>query len=326
MISAFRQICPVHILPLKNSLDFFSIFKLAKIIKKDRVDIVHIHNGREGWIALFATRLAGRGKVVYTLHTLTHAKRDLAHRWFYNRLAKVICVSKMVQQEFLTSAPFLLMGKVSVVYNGIDTATLQNGCKHTLRRELQVPEEDFLIGYVGRISPEKGLEFLIRTLALLPNTGKKFHLVLVGEGDPFDHADYPDKLRQEIQKLNLNQAVHFYGFTKQIANVMQAIDCLVLPCIWREAFGLVLCEAMVCQKPVITTTTGAQAEVVADGESGLLVPGGSAEALAKALETILRDETLAERMGQKGRQTVLKRFTLEQMAANTAECFYSVVS
>lgn len=317
LVARFAEYVEAVDLPMKIPLfDIYSIVRLVKEILYKKIDIVHVHGGREKWLALIAIKLAGRGKLFVSRHTVQTAKTDRVHLWLHNQITKTICVSKCVKDEYIgKSMTGRFLDKVTVVYNGIDEKRFQNDV--TDKGNFKNQRRKLIIGFAGRVSAEKGVEYLIDAAGILKRRGYEFSLLIAGEGP----VEYRAKLDENVKMNELSENVKFLGFIKDVEEFMNQIDIFVLPCVWQEAFGLVLCEAMICRKPVVTTARGAQKEIVVDGESGLLVETGSFEALAGALEKLMQDEELREKIGIAGEQVVRSRFLLEHMVKNMEQCY-----
>lgn len=320
-VKSFQEVGEVHTFPIRSSIDFQSIKGIARLIQKENTDIIHAHTSRDAWVALFATLAAGRGRVVTTRHIPLPAKQDVFHKLYYRQLAAIVCVSEYVRNIFLGERPAVDPGRVSVVYPGIDLTRFTSGKKGAIRGSLGLKADDVVVGYVGRITREKGLDDLIQAVAILNKKGiNNLHAVLVGAVNPLT-PDYADELRSAADKDGLSGRVHFCGFSKDIAAFMYDFDMLVLPSVIPETFGMVLCEGMACGKPVIATTTGAQVEIIRDGVTGLLVPPCSPERLAEALERLVGDREKADSMGQAGKADVTEKFSLVRTIQAIEKCY-----
>jgi glycosyltransferase involved in cell wall biosynthesis len=320
VIERYREVGEVFPFPIKGAVDLKTIRGLAALIRDERVDIVHTHTSRDAWTAVFAALAAGRGRVVTTRHVPLAAKTDFVHGWFYNRLAAIICVSEYVRASLLASAPRFDPAKVRVIYPGIRLERFAAGSRGKYRQKWGVGDDDFLIGYVGRITVEKGLDDLIAAAAALRREGIAFKAVLVGEVNTKTPA-YLDQLLAAAERQGIGGVFVHQSFTTDIADVMYALDCLVLPSNTPETFGLVLCEALACGKPVVATPTGAQAEIVRDGVNGVLVPPDRPDIMAEALARLIADRELAVRLGTAGRNIVFADFALEKTLDNVERCF-----
>jgi glycosyltransferase involved in cell wall biosynthesis len=181
------------------------------------------------------------------------------------------------------------------------------------------PHNTFVVGYAGRLVPEKGLEVLLRAVAQLPDT---VYVRLAGSG--------PDQARLQAlaADLNLTQRVTFeppFPSTR-MRDFYARLDAFVLPSLsrpnWQEQFGRVLIEAMACGVPVMGSTCGEIPNVI--GEAGLIFPEGQVEALAAGLRAWLADPAQRRAFAARGRARVLAHFTQKQIAEKTVEVYRSL--
>ncbi len=165
---------------------------------------------------------------------------------------------------------------------------------------------------VARLTTQKSIDTLIEAIALVPTA----RLKIIGEGPA------RPSLEQHTRALNLQDRVEFLGALPQteLPKHYAACAAFVLPSI-REGMGLVLAEALLCGAPVIATNSGGVTDMVRDGETGLLVPERDARALANAIEKILNDRALAQRLAQAGAKFVRAHYTAERVAAQFAEIY-----
>ncbi len=155
--------------------------------------------------------------------------------------------------------------------------------------------------------PQKGLEFLLRSAAILRDSGERFVLLLAGGGVLYD------SLRALARDLDLGEHVRFLGWVKQASNrVLPACDIFVQSSLW-EAMSVVVLEAMAAGKPMVVTRVGENSNVVIDGETGLTVPPANPEAMAVALRRLLHDVELRKRLGLAARQRYEAMFTTQHM-------------
>lgn len=316
----YGEICPVKVLPIRSAIDPVTVYGLAKLIKEKKADIIHTHTSRDSWLALFASWLAGRGKVITTRHVPLLAKQDAIHTWYFNQLAGIICVSEFVKNKFLGASPKINTQNVRVIYPGIKINEEVKVTKRIVRDKFGIDDETFLIGFVGRVTVEKGLDDLLKAVSLLKMNVTNFKLVIVGGVNP-KTPEYINELKAKADKLGISEFVKFYGFCSDIPSVMRDIDCLVLPSIIPETFGLVLCEAMLAGKPVITTDTGAQSEIVEDGVNGFTVPARASISIAEKLDSFIKNTELCAMLGAKGKKDVETRFDLNTMVSQLENFF-----
>ncbi|HWR44302.1 glycosyltransferase family 4 protein [Sporomusa sp.] len=324
LVQEFSKVCPVNVLPIRSAIDIETIWKLAGLIKKEQVDIIHTHTSRDSWLAVFAVRLAGRGKVVTTRHMPFPAKTDAIHISLFRRISAVICVSNFVKQRFLANKPALDLNKVQVVYPGIDIERFSTCQTVDIRAQLNLTPSEFVVGFAGRLTKEKGVHVLIEAIAKINNQGKYCRLLVAGGVNP-NTPDYLNQLRSQADNLGISHLVDFYGFTTDIVSVMRSINVLVLPSVIPETFGLVLAEAMLAGRPAISTRTGAQQEVIQDEQTGFIIPPESVDALAEAIIRLIDNPKQAEDMGNSGREYVISHFSKNAMRDNLEDVFLQLL-
>lgn len=285
-------------LPLKGHFDLVSAFRLKKMIDAEAIDIIHTHQFKDTFIALFARMLSKRKpKVVFTRHLIKPAKKNILYSFLYRNTDKIIFISHQVKDEFLSSGPDIDPKKITVVHNSIPphSLSLETG---NLRRSYSVPPGNLLLAYTGRLVPEKGIDVLIDAIRVVGQTD--FTLCIAGTGTPL----YEKYLKEKVTSLGLGKKIIFAGFIEDIPAFIRQTDIGIAPSICREAFGLSIIEFMQAGKAVITTNNGAQNEFISSGENGILIPPSDPEALASAIEQLINDEELRQRLGKNAREKV----------------------
>lgn len=199
-------------------------------------------------------------------------------------------------------------GRMITVHNGIDTEkfAFDPTARARVRTELGLDQDTILLLSVGRLAVEKDYPNLLRAFSYLQDEGYPLHLGIVGDGP------LRAELESMVSALAMRDRVHFFGVRHDVPALMSASDIFVLSSAW-EGFGLVVAEAMACERPVVATDSGGVREVV--GEAGSMVPPGDSVSLAIALETTLRLSTdQRQKVGQAARSRVLKHFSLDAAA------------
>lgn len=319
---------PVIGVPKRGQVDWRAVRTLRRLLRRGEVDLIHAHNGRTALSAAVAVRLAKRGRSVMTQHFLepAHAARrgvkgwasHAIHRWLNGSIDHFIAVSHAAGDAMLRrrdAAP----AKITVVPHGIvppDNGALAPAAQ--LRASLGVADNDFLVTCAARLEPEKNLaslvEAMVRVRAACPNAV----CVIAGDG-----SCRPD-LERQIAAAGANAYVRLLGFRNDVPSIVAAGDLFVLPSA-VESFGLSVVEAMAVGKPVVATRAGGPAEIVADSETGYLVPPSDPFALAVAIGRVLGDSRLGARMGHAGRVRFEAEFTADRMAEATAEVYRQVL-
>ncbi len=235
-----------------------------------------------------------------------------ADRWGKGLLCRV--AARVIANSHAVAVHLPCCDKVTVVHNGIEVEQYDPGMDGgPFRRQYGIPLDAPLVGTVGRLRPWKGQDRFLRVLARLREAIPQAWGVVVG-GTPFGvEDDYPQQLRRLGNELGLTGRVVFTGHLDDVRPALAAMD-LFVHAGDPEPFGLVNLEAMAMGKAVVAFAHGALPEIVANGETGLLVPPAEEAALAEAVVTLLRDPARRTALGRAGRQRVQTRFTARRMA------------
>jgi glycosyltransferase involved in cell wall biosynthesis len=277
------------------------------LLRRQPVHILHTHLfGSNTWGRILG-KLAGVPVIIAHEHWSTKSEREAQIDRLLYRLSDRVLVPSEESKRVVMAADHIPARYVSVIYNGVDIEQFApRGDGAATRQELGVPDDAVLVGYVGRLSPEKGgQDILIRSVARAKQDGHNLRLLIVGDGP----------LRPGLEALadRLGAPVFFTGLRPDVARLLAAMDIFVLPSL-HEALPIAALEAMSARLPVIATVVGGNPEVVQDGVTGLLVPPGDEDALYEALTRLLADPALAARIAQAGQAHVHAHFTLDQMA------------
>lgn len=296
----YAEVATVVTANLYCAAGLFSVNRIKNEILNNNIDIINCHSGHGVIFCLVLKFLTGR-KMILFKHNALPAKHDLYHQWLRKNTDAVICVSKLVwklQTEGLNENE---KKKFYLVYNGID---LEKFNKYS---NLHKAGAEFVIGYAGRLAPNKGIDILINSFALLHAKYKNTRLKIVGA----DENGYLNQLCDLVNKLGLNKVVCYGGVEKDMEKFYKSLDVFVLPSVVREAFGLVLCEAMYCGVPVVTTNSGAQEEIIENGQDGIIVSAGDVEKLFEKLKILYMNLELRKAVAFNGKKKVLKNFDIK---------------
>jgi len=294
-------------------------------------DLVHSHYWLSGHVGqVLKTEWAVPHVVMF--HTLAEAKnrhhlnqREPAYRTRGERIVaaqadQIVCATSG-ERDLLIETYGAAPGRVTIVPCGVDTMRFRPMNKARVRCRLNLPDDQPIILFVGRIEPLKGIDVLIRAAALLDGP---FRLLVVGG----DHKDTARKreLMSLASELGLRQRVTFIDAIphRDLPLYYNAADICVVPS-YYESFGLVAVEAMACGTPVIASRVGGLKETVLDGRSGYLVPWRCPEPFAERLELLLSNETLRRSMGREARAAA-ERFRWSQVAARVEDVYHDLVS
>ena len=313
--AALRELgADVQHLGLRFYGDLRPLVKLRRVIGSGRFGLVHAHLPPAELYSRLA--LLGTDRSALPLLITKHNEERFCNapgqralgRWVARRASHVIAISNAVKLYMSGTGLGIPARKLQTIYYGIDAAPFAPRGGMPLLLD-GVSPGDLVIGFVGRLVPQKDIATLLRGFALFAAASVKARLVIVGEGP------LADKLRLLADELGISSRVVWAGFREDIAAIMGAFDIFALTSLY-EGLGLVLLEAMAAGVAVAATRVGAIPEVVIDGETGLLIGPGQPGELAAAFQK-LSDSTVRTRMGEAGRLRVLAQFTLEKMCRET---------
>jgi glycosyltransferase involved in cell wall biosynthesis/uncharacterized protein (DUF362 family) len=288
-------------------IDWRLVRELHRFVRAHRVAVIHAHNPSPHLYGVIVSFLTGI-PVVTTTHGQGYRERWRV-RWLRRMLAArskaVVFVSEDARRKARETRA-LSPARTVIIPNGIDTATFRPpaGGMREARVQLGIPDDAVLIGSVGRLSPEKNYVLLVQAVARAAQT-ENLRLVLVGDGA--DRA----RIQSEIDALNLKGKCRITGLQQDVLPWLQAMDIFCLSSD-TEGLSISLLEAGACGLPCVVTDVGGNAEIVADGVSGVVVPCGDVNALAAALERLVHGD-VRRRMGEAARRVVEERYSMDTM-------------
>ena len=295
----------------RSKLDLRVLRALREIIVRHDINLIHAHDYKTDLFAYLLRRWLGRRR--FTLLSTAHAWVMLGLRgafyrrldlWLMRRFDHLIAVSHATRNEMVAAGvpPQL----ISVIHNAIDTEEWAPGsiCP-TLREELGIPHDSLVLGYVGRIMPEKDLDTWLRAAAVVARQYPEAQFVLVGEGRD---ASTLSQLQRLATDLGIAERVYFPGYRAQLLPVYAAFDLFVLTS-RREGLPNSVLEAMAMGLPVVTTDVAGTKELVLHEQTGFVLPQGDVAGLAQAMTTLAGNAQLRQAMGLAGRKRVEQEFS-----------------
>ncbi len=304
--------------------DWGIIKKLRRIIKTERVDLIHAHQYTAffyGGLAAISSRFK---KLIFTEHGRHYPDQRNTKRVIVNQLmlpftARIIAVSPAVKQSLITYE--VMPGRrIEVIFNGIDCCKFKtNNHEINKKKSLGLAPGDLVCGMIARLGTEKDQATLIKALPKVILKYPQARLLLIGDG--------PKKTELEnlVRQLGLADKVIFTGSRRDIPELLAVLDIAVLATFY-EGTSITLLEAMAAGKPVIASRVGGNPAVVEDGVTGFLVPVSDPEALADRLLQLFADEHLRKQMGNAGCRQVEEQFSLEQMVTNYEKLYRQVLN
>lgn len=301
---------------MRRSLDPFAILALARLLRKERPDIVSTHSGRDTIIAGLAAQLVPRRpRIVRTRHLIL----PITSKFTYAVLPDhVVGVSRAVREYLVGTG--LHADAVTAVPTGIDfTRFDRTATAAPLRAELGLAPDTLIVGTMAILRKKKGHHHLLEAAAQVVRQVPRVHFVFSGNGPQ------EENLRRQAGELGLEGRVSFLGLRRDVPEVLAAFDLFVLPT-RQEALGTAFIEAQAMGVPVIGSRVGGVPETLQEGESGLLVPPEDPRALAAAIVELAQDADRRERMGACGSAFVRKHFSVDAMVEGMLDVYRKVLA
>jgi glycosyltransferase involved in cell wall biosynthesis len=351
VVEQMRAFAETHVLPLpvavatakKDSLGIASLFRfratlgglayiwrLAKFIRKNEVDLVHTNSLKADLIGGLAARISGRRLIWHVrdridddylppsvVQTFRLLSRWVPHFVIANSGATLESLYPGGRPDSSLPSRANRGGPSAVVHDGTPWPF---PAKRTLESNGL-----FRIGLVGRISPWKGQHIFLRAAALVRQSFPHARFFIVGAA-LFGEAEYEREVRSLTESLGISNLVTFTGFRSDVQNMIADMDLIVHASTTGEPFGQVIIEGMAAGKPIVATDGGGVPEIVEDGKTGILVPMGDFQAMADAITRILADPALAADMGARGLERVRDHFTIEQKARKVEAVYLTMSS
>ena len=300
------------------------ILQLHRMVKRYAIDLIHANSLS---VALLGGIVARINRIPILMHKRYATSYGILDRICERLLHRVILVSEATHWHF---AP---VAKQTLIYNGVDLDAFQALPEEveSLRAELLPDASDasILTGVVTRITPEKGIHFLVRAIAELKNRsatiGVDIKLLIVGGPYFQKDVDYMNELKQEITDLGVEDSVIFTGFLSDTRVVTSLLDIMLVPSIIPEACPRTIIEAMATGKPVISTPLGGSKELVTP-ETGILVQPEDASAIADAITTLATDRERLKAMGKASRNRAEQLFSSKKNTTLTEAVYTELLA
>jgi glycosyltransferase involved in cell wall biosynthesis len=287
-----------------------------------RVDIVHVHRGKEHWLAALANRLTRVPRpVIRTRHIVQAVRPHPANRWLYrSATALVHTVSEAIRQQYI-AADLVSRDRVVALPGGVDVDRYRPATADArLRARLGADGRAVLVGMVGGLRVMKGHDVVLEAVAALAGGDPRMRLAFVGTGS------MEARIRASLARHRLDGHVAMPGFVADPAPLMAAFDIALYVPLESEGMSRVAFEYLAAGCPLIASRVGVVPEVLRDREHALLVPGGDAPALGAALGEMLGDVGLRHRLAEAGRSLVVERYSGARLAAALERCYVRVAA
>jgi glycosyltransferase involved in cell wall biosynthesis len=299
----------------RTEMDLSAAWRLARVLKRLRPDVVHAHDPHGIAMAALALSFAGGAAapiLIASRRVDFHLKGSSLSRWKYRQVDCFIAASEMIRQMLVSDG--IPVERTITVHEGIDVEHVAAAERVNLHELFWLPHHAPVVGNVAALVPHKGQRYLVDAAHLVVQEVPDARFVILGEGELREH------LERQIREYRLEKHVVLAGFRTDVIGCMKGFDLFVMSSV-TEGLGTSLLDAMACGRAIVATDTGGIPEVVEGGATGTLVPPRDPRAMAAAIVALLSDEGKRRTMGDAGLARVRARFTVERMVAETAAVY-----
>jgi L-malate glycosyltransferase len=311
----------VRQLPMRGEWDLAAAWRLAGMVRREQVDLIHCHTAHAAAIGALARLRVGAPRAVASRRVSFPLRRAIVSRLKYTLgVDRVIAVSEAIRRSLIGQG--LAPDRVVTIHSGIDPGRFQGGNRGRFRAATTAapiawPADAFLVGTVGHLAAHKGFDLFLEAAAGAARTNPRTRFVVVGEGE--EERD----LRRRAQALGLGDRVWFAGFRDDMPDVLAGLDLFVLASRGGEGSPAVLKEAMAAGVAVVATALDGVEEIIEDAEHGVLTPPGDVQALAGAIARLAADGSMRARLVNGARRRA-DDFTIDKMVDRTREVYVTL--
>jgi glycosyltransferase involved in cell wall biosynthesis len=316
--------------------DCKALIKLVRLVFCEAPDIIHTHTAKAGALGRIAALAFNvtrsrrhRSLVVHTFHghvftnyfgPVANCLIRVAERALSTVTDRVVTIAPSQKRDIVGRFRIAPESRTVVIPLGLDLQPLLALSRNhpTLRSQLGINEGQVVIGFIGRFVPIKDLPTLMRAFAILATAVPNTVLLLAGDGP------VRSELTELCQRLGVERRTRFLGWSTDLTTLFATLDICVLSSL-NEGTPIAVIEAMAAATPVVATDVGGVADVIEHGVTGLLVPPRNPEALAHSLETLARDPSARQRMGQVARLSAAQRFTSDRLVVDTDHMYMTAL-
>lgn len=302
--------------------DLKAIKEVRALIKKYNPDIVYAHSSKAGAIARVAD-IGLKNRCVYNPHGWAFNMRCSAKKKaMYTAIEKIaapfcdkiICISDAEKQSALDKK-ICREDKLQVIFNGVDIDDYENGVRGAVkRRDLNIPEDAFVVGMVGRMSQQKAPDVFVKMAKQVKDEIPNVHFIIVGNGNQ------EAEIRRYAEDNGFLDSLHITGWVDNPMSYVELFDVACLLSRW-EGFGLALPEYMMAGKPIVASNVDAIPNIIRDGENGLLVKVDDAVGASEAVLRIYQEDGLKDRLVAQGMEDVHNRFNARRVSEEHGKLF-----
>lgn len=294
-----------------SEIDVATAWKLSRVVRQYRPDIVHAHDPHALAMAAMALSFGASAPVpslVASRRVDFHLGGNSFSRWKYQQVHRFIAASRAIKEILIEDA--VPADRVDVVHDGIDAGKVQRLPMLGIHSEFWLPHGVPVIANVGALVGHKGQRYLLDALPIVMQEVPDVHLVILGEGE------LRPALERQLKELGIEKRVRMPGFREDVLQLVKSADLFVMSSV-TEGLGSAVLDAMAMGLAVVGTRAGGIPEAVVHGETGLLVPPGEPAPLAAAIVSLLESEPLRKQYGEAGSRRVAAHFGVDALVDGT---------
>lgn len=298
--------------------DYFSwhlISEISNIVRENKIDTIIVQRLKDLWITYWVKKKNPNLKIIgFNQMFVDYPKKDLWHKIIYKQIDTMVALTHIQKDALLETLP-VPKEKFTVIPNGVDSeifkpCTTDNPLREEIRAKLGIKKSnELLVGLIGRFDKQKGQIEFIDAIKNLKKSHPHIKYVLVG-ADTYGEEPIQRKILGEILEHDLHTHTQVRGFTNNVKDIMCALDIFIMPS-YKETFGIVLIEAMSCEKICISTRSGGPIEILNEGECGLLIEPKSSKAIEDGIIEVNRNLNTYKLKAQNARKRVLQRYQVK---------------
>lgn len=322
-----------RLIPKKRVPDPSLPWRILRLLRREKVDILHTHTIRGNFYGRVARFLHNqplisvttvhshiadelRGQMDFGLRDRLLCKREIHTSRFVDHF---ICVSSKLRDRLLLN--HILASKITVIENGVELPDLSfsNLYNESLRREFAIGDDEVVVGIIGRLVPVKNHHLFVKAAKQISKVRANIKFLIIGDGILLN------SLKRKVVELGIGERVIFTGWRDDIQKILCALDIYVI-CSIVEGLNISVLEAMACGKPVVGTNVKGISEIIVDNETGCLVTSNDVTALAATVMRLANNKRERVEMGLKGRWLIAEKYSVQTMIDRTLEVYKNLYS
>lgn len=309
----------VYAVPLRNALELRSIILLNRIVRQNNIQLIHAHNGRDFPFCYFLNLLNPSVNYVFTRHYVKLNKSNYFTRRVFSNAARIVTVSEGIRQRMIDH--FQLNEKqVETIPNWVDTEKYRSSQSVSSAKKKFSIKTQYAVAVIGRLVPTKGQEEFVRAGIKISKKRDDVTFLVVGLNEYANDNSYVQRLRDLIGENHCNDKIRLLPWQEDLSHLFPALTIVVTPS-WLDAFNIVLIEAMSAGVAVIAADMAGPGEIIVHNSTGLLVPPKNPDSLAQAIEHLLDNDDVRQKIEIAAKVEVQRKYSVRRVIAQVERVY-----